>query len=408
MQEAVAIKDFLPSEIAVRATDSSVRAKSDDDYLTFQGALRSFLEEARLMARFRHPRIVQVRRFFELNGTGYIVLDLERGPTLKELLASDPPDEADLVRIISGILDGLETMHDRAILHRDLKPNNIIIRDDGDPVIIDFGAARNFQNRNSRSVTAIATSGYSPPEQYGVGGQQGPWTDFYALGAIGYCCIAGKAPQDSLQRLKSDPLVPAETIGAGRFGTKLLAIIDWMLRVEEADRPASVSAIREALISGNVPLRSLSATSHAVSLSQNANGQVLLAMEGENGEQSIEVSFYSSPPAAYAARLADGSIVWRKEPHYFLLQPFGSSDGLTTFSLYSYLAHSISAGASVALADRHGKFIGAVKWLDLQEKKPTVWRSSWAKQAIFVLILLGVVSVFGYYQRTLTRRAAAL
>ncbi|HWX82280.1 MAG TPA: protein kinase [Xanthobacteraceae bacterium] len=226
-------------------------AKSETDREDFAGGLKAFLEEARLITRFRHPNIVHVRRFFEMHGTGYIVLDYERGQTLSRRLGGGPIPEAELRGILAGLLDGLEAMHGRAILHRDLKPSNVIIREDGTPVLIDFGAARDFAGRNSRSITAIAAPGYSPPEQYGVGGQQqGPWTDLYSLGAIAYRCVTGTVPVDSLRRLRKDPLVPAATAAAGKYDAALLRTIDWMLKLEEGDRPGSVQAVRAALASG--------------------------------------------------------------------------------------------------------------------------------------------------------------
>jgi hypothetical protein len=127
-----------------------------------------------------------------------------------------------------------------------------MLREDGAPVIIDFGAARDFQARHSRSVTAIATAGYAPPEQYGVGGQQGPWSDLYALGAIAYRAVSGVTPIDSLRRLRKDPLIPAVTAGAGEYNEALLRSIDWMLKVDETDRPASVAQVREALLGGPI------------------------------------------------------------------------------------------------------------------------------------------------------------
>ena len=247
LQESVAIKEFLPSELAVRISDATVRAKSQEQQPEFGAGLKSFLEEARVMAHFRHPRIVHVRRFFELHGTGYIVLDYEHGKTLSQRLSDGAIPEAELRSILSGVLDGLEVIHDRAILHRDLKPNNIMLRKDGAPVIIDFGAARDFQARHSRSVTAIATAGYAPPEQYGLDGEQGPWSDLYALGAIAYRAVSGAPPADSLRRLRKDPLVPAVVAGAGKYDDGLLRTIDWMLMIDEAARPASVAQVRQAL-----------------------------------------------------------------------------------------------------------------------------------------------------------------
>jgi serine/threonine protein kinase len=245
LQEQVAIKEYLPNDFAIRASDATVRAKSDGDRHGFQEGLKAFLEEARLLARFRHRNIVHVRRFFELHGTGYIVLDFEHGATLGERMDAKALSEAELRAILDGMIAGLEVVHARAILHRDLKPSNVILRDDGSPVLIDFGAARDFHDRNSRSVTAIASPGYSSPEQYGVGGQQGPWTDIYALGAIAYRAISGAAPADSLRRLRKDPLVPATEVGKGKYDAALLRTIDWMLKIDEAERPAAVEQVRD-------------------------------------------------------------------------------------------------------------------------------------------------------------------
>jgi serine/threonine protein kinase len=248
LQETVAIKEFLPNELAIRVSDASVRAKSNREQFDFGIGLKSFLEEARVMARFRHPRIVHVRRFFELHGTGYIVLDYEAGITLSERLSEGPIPEREIRDILSGLLDGLEVVHARAILHRDLKPSNVMLREDGAPVIIDFGAARDFQTRHSRSITAIATAGYAPPEQYGVGDrQQGPWSDLYALGAIAYRVVSGVPPADSLRRLRNDPLIPAVVTGAGKYDETLLRTIDWMLKIDEEQRPVSVAQVRKAL-----------------------------------------------------------------------------------------------------------------------------------------------------------------
>jgi hypothetical protein len=247
LEESVAIKEYLPNDLAVRTQNSSVRAKTDGEQPDFQEGLKSFLEEARLLARFRHPNIVHVRRFFEYHGTGYIVTEYIRGGTLSANLNHGKVSAEVLRGILDGVLSGLEQVHDRAILHRDLKPNNIILRENGQPVLIDFGAARDFRSRHSRSITAIATHGYSPPEQYGVGGQQGPWTDFYALGAIAYRAVTGEAPPDSLRRLRNDPLVPAKIAAPHIHDAALLDTIDWMLQLDEAKRPASVQEVRDAL-----------------------------------------------------------------------------------------------------------------------------------------------------------------
>ena len=252
LREVVAIKEYFPNELAGRVSTATVRAKSEADRVDFETGLDAFIEEARLITRFRHPNIVHVRRFFELHETGYIVLDYERGQTLAARLNAGAMPESELRSVLAGLLDGLDAVHKHAILHRDLKPSNVILREDGTPVLIDFGAARDFRERHSRSITAIAAPGYSPPEQYGVGGQQGPWTDFYALGAIAYRCVTGAAPPDSLRRLRNDPMIAAVKAATGQYTPALLRTIDWMLTLDEAKRPASAEDIRKALGGGRV------------------------------------------------------------------------------------------------------------------------------------------------------------
>jgi serine/threonine protein kinase len=175
LDERVAIKEYMPNEIAVRVSDSTVRAKTRADSDTLEQGLNSFLEEARTIARFRHRNIVHVRRFFRLNGTACIVLEYEYGQTLGQYLETHKMGNDQLHDLLSSVRDGLDVVHSRATLHRDLKPSNIILRPDESPVLIDFGASRDFRSRDSRSVTTIATTGYSPPEQYiGANKDRGP------------------------------------------------------------------------------------------------------------------------------------------------------------------------------------------------------------------------------------------
>ena len=258
LHKAVAIKEYLPNDLAARVSDATVRAKSREDQQQFEQGVAAFLDEARLVARLRHRNIMEVLRFFKANGTGYIVLGYEEGRTLKQRLDDGPLAEAELRHLLGGLLDGLEVLHAQAILHRDIKPSNIILSDSrvpgerGVPVLIDFGAARDFRSRHSRSVTTIVAPGYAPPEQYGIGGQAGPWSDLYALGATAYRCVTGQAPPEALRRLRKDPYVPAVEAAAGRYDDKLLHLIDRMLSVDEAERPQSAAEVKAELNSRGV------------------------------------------------------------------------------------------------------------------------------------------------------------
>ena len=254
LDKGVAVKEFLPDDIAARTGDNSVVPKASQFLGDFEWGLERFLDEARTLARFDHRHIIRVFRFFKAHGTAYIVMEYAEGETLSEFLKrSKTLGEADLKAILFPILDGLEEVHEANFLHRDVKPGNIIIRDeDRSPVLLDFGAARQAIGARSRSVTSIITPGYAPIEQYSSRGDQGPWTDIYALGAVCYHALTGDVPADATDRVRNDPLVPVAERCAGQASGGFLAAIDLALKVDEGDRPQSVAAWRTAL-SGKTP-----------------------------------------------------------------------------------------------------------------------------------------------------------
>ncbi len=253
LQERVAIKEYLPNELALRDGTNAVRPRSGEDAAVFRRGLDAFLNEARTIARFRHPNVMRVRRFFEANGTGYIVMDFEAGVSFERWAAVGAMSDAALRRMLLALLDGLDIVHATGVLHRDIKPGNIIVRPDGSPVLVDFGAAREYRTRLSRSLTAIVTAGYAPLEQYSSASPQGPWTDLYGLGAVAYRAVSGKAPPEAVLRLRADPMVPAVEAGKGRFGADLLRAIDWTLAPDERERPQSAAELRDVLLGNAAP-----------------------------------------------------------------------------------------------------------------------------------------------------------
>ena len=239
--DTVAIKEYLPREVAFRDRDATVIPLSDFDRDTFDWGLERFLDEARTLARFRHPNIVGVRRFVRANGTAYLVMGYCEGESLERVLSREgtlAPDR--LEAMLVPLLDALETLHDAGVTHRDIKPGNIYLRADGTPVLLDFGAARQALAQHSRSVTAMATPGYGAVEQYSSKGRQGPWTDIYGLGAMLYRCMTGQRPPDASDRMLEDALVSAENAASGRYPHELLQQIDAALRLRPGDRPQSI------------------------------------------------------------------------------------------------------------------------------------------------------------------------
>jgi serine/threonine protein kinase len=247
----VAIKEYLPSGLALRTADgATVIPKSSDDRKYYEYGLKRFLDEARILAKFKERSIVRVSRFLEQNGTAYLIMDYEDGESLAEYLQkAGVLSEAEILDIMLPVLEGLEAVHTKDFLHRDIKPGNIYLRKDGPPVLLDFGAARQALGEQTRALTGMVTPGYAPFEQYNSRSTQGPWTDLYAIGATIYHCIAGKAPAESpdriaaLQEQETDPMTPAVVAGQGRYRTEFLATTDWMLAPSPKDRPQSVEQL---------------------------------------------------------------------------------------------------------------------------------------------------------------------
>ena len=249
LDKAVAIKEYLPSDIATRTGNNSVAPQASQFRDDFEWGLDRFLDEARALARFDHRHIIKVHRFFEAHGTAYIVMEYAEGETLAALLERKwTLKEAELKAILYSLLDGLELVHGADFLHRDIKPGNIIIRDeDNSPVLLDFGSARQAIGARSRSVTSIITPGYAPIEQYSSRGDHGPWTDIYALGGVCYRALTGEVPEDATGRVRNDPLIPVVERCAGQASAEFLSAIDWALAVDEGDRPQSIADWRAKL-----------------------------------------------------------------------------------------------------------------------------------------------------------------
>ena len=241
---SVAIKEYLPNELAVRH-GRAVQPKSVADREDFDWGLDRFLNEARTLARFRHRNIVRVRDCFKANDTAYIVMDYEDVLPLDALLRRHGTlTEAQLHRVLLPLVDGLAQVHAAGFLHRDIKPSNIFVRrSDESPVLLDFGSARQAFGRRSKSMTAIASAGYAPPEQYESNGPQGAWTDIYALSALCYRAIMGNVPMEALSRqrqllrTRTDPLPKLADARASGYSSAFLEAVDWGLRVVETERP---------------------------------------------------------------------------------------------------------------------------------------------------------------------------
>lgn len=249
-----AIKEYYPAEFGARDGETSVRPRTETDGALFDKLKASFVREAQTLSRFEHPAIVRVYRVFEAHGTAYMVMSLEDGVTLKGWLADlgRSPTQDELDRLTGPLLSALETMHAANFVHRDIAPDNIILRDDGNPVLLDFGATRRVMAELTSAFTGLVKRGYSSIEQYTVDTQaQGPWSDIYSIGATLYRCVAGYEPQEATMRMLRDERVPAQSLPeAGKYRPAFLAGIDLALAVRPEDRPQSIAELRRLLFAG--------------------------------------------------------------------------------------------------------------------------------------------------------------
>jgi len=250
LERQVALKEYMPS-FAWRSTQAHVSVKSTQNGDSFEAGLRSFINEARMLAQFDHPSLVKVYRFWEANGTAYMVMPYYRGPTLKQALRerAAPPDEAWLTALLAPLLDALDVIHQHHCFHRDIAPDNILMLEEGRPLLLDFGAARRAIGGMNQAFTVILKQNYAPIEQYAEmpGMSQGAWTDLYALASVVHFAIDGHAPPQAVSRMLADPYVPLAGRYAGRYSAGFLEAIDRALAFKPGDRPQSVAAMRTLL-----------------------------------------------------------------------------------------------------------------------------------------------------------------
>lgn len=258
LEREVAIKEYMPGLLASRTVGGQVQARGRTHAETFEAGRRSFMLEAKMLARFDHPALVKVFRFWEGNGTAYMVMPLYTGQTLAQALKQlpGPPTETWLMGVLVPLLGALEALHSQQIFHRDVAPDNILLLRNGRPVLLDFGAARQVISDRTQTLTAILKPNYAPIEQYAEvpNLRQGPWTDLYALGAVVYASLTGKPPPPAAARTVQDDLVPLADVAARleaehgqHYSATFLGAWQQTLAVRPNERPQSVQALLERL-----------------------------------------------------------------------------------------------------------------------------------------------------------------
>ena len=250
LDRVVAIKEFMPAMLAGRMSSNQIHVRPQHKG-AFDAGLRSFINEARLLAKFSHPALVHVYRFFEENCTAYMVMRYYEGQTFRAYLAEQPGamNERWLATILSPVLDVLEMLHAADCFHRDIAPDNVFLQSSGMPVLLDFGAARRIIGDMTQALTMVLKPGYAPIEQYVDDGSmpQGAWTDIYQIGAMLYMVITGKTPVTSVARMISDPVVQLTTDSFPGYSAEFLHGVHKALAVKPENRPQSIAELRDLL-----------------------------------------------------------------------------------------------------------------------------------------------------------------
>jgi TPR repeat protein/predicted Ser/Thr protein kinase len=249
-----AIKELLPDSIATRIDGSSVVAMGPSQEESWEWARERFIEEAQTLAVLRHPNIIAVHRLIEANGTVYLVMDYLEGKSYELYLQSvvRELDEPALMATIGPLIAGMKAIHARGLLHRDIKPDNILLTGDGKPVLIDFGNARELVGKTV-TMTSIVTHGYSPIEQYQTKGRMGPWTDIYAVAALMCRAITGEKPPVASDRVLDDEFEWLSNRTIKGYSQEFLRAIDWALRVRPEERPSDLTVWLESGVGNHDP-----------------------------------------------------------------------------------------------------------------------------------------------------------
>jgi len=303
----VAIKEYLPTGMAIREGDDSIQPVTGEQGEQYRWGLDRFISEAQTLARFKHQNIVHVYSVFSENNTAYMVMEYEQGRGLDAILKEQKTlSENKINTILHPLLEGLEQVHEFGFIHRDIKPANIFIREDGTPVLLDFGSARLSLGEHTQNLTAMVSPGFAPFEQYSsTGDKQGPWTDIYGLGATLYRAVIGRSPPNAMDRSESllqhsrDNYVPIHEMNPAGYSPALLDAIDAAMSFKTTERPQSISAWRE-IISG--------VTLKAPTIEDKETEPYLNSVTVDTHEPTINISNQEQKPVVANS---ESSFAWR-------------------------------------------------------------------------------------------------
>ena len=291
LERTIAIKEFMPSTLAVRNDDMTLVLRSERFGKAFSAGLNSFIQEARLLARFNHPNLLHVLRFWVQNDTAYMGTVFYSGTTLSRLREKNPQmiNEAWIRRTLPMLLGAIKTIHDEGYLHRDISLDNIQIQDNGLPVLLDFGSARRTIGNLSDETETMLRPGFAPIEQYTDDNEseQGPWTDIYALGAVLRTLIVGSPPPVSVVRSIQDTCKPLVELMPQGYSIPLLQAIDKALALHMEDRPQSIEEFASLI---EMPVAGIDEV-----LTAKKTGTMLVPVEEETSASALDWRRYKLP-----------------------------------------------------------------------------------------------------------------
>jgi len=251
LEQEVCIKELFVSGNSTRGANMTVQTQGNADF-SFSDFVDRFLTEARQLARFQHPNIVRVIDIFQDNNTAYTVMEFVPGETLKEKVeGTGAIEEKEAMILINQLLVAVEMVHTKGMLHRDIKPDNVLINPEGRVVLIDFGSAREFAEGKTTHQTAMITPGYAPPEQYSDRAKRGPFTDIYALGATMYYLLTGEKPISSTDR-SFEELIPPQQLNPKVSNQVSNAVLQAM-KLKPEHRFQTITEMKEAINSAPIP-----------------------------------------------------------------------------------------------------------------------------------------------------------
>jgi serine/threonine protein kinase len=379
LEREVALKEYMPMGMVGRGPDGHVTLRSRTHEADFSLGLRSFVNEARLLARFDHPSLVKVHRFWEANGTAYMAMPFYKAQTLRQRrqdMGSQPPTQAWLMSMIEPLIGALAEMHRANVYHRDIAPDNILWCADNHPVLLDFGAARHVLADRTQTLTAILKPQFAPIEQYADAQamRQGPWTDVFALASTCYFMLTGRPPLPATARILGDDLTPLAQLAPPGFAAHVLATLDWAMAVRPQDRPQSVTALWDALHGHlKVPARVVDVfaspeppPASATQFERTVQTYAGSGVDSAQGDPSADAWLRSSRSGSMVpAQRADGrrlhAVVRRLQPHrsLLLLLAVALVTGTAWFARSRDARETLDAAASEASSPAAGIVLAA-------------------------------------------------